>query len=240
MSAVQNEQLAALKRAHPDRFFPLASVPLQAPEAAAQELERAVKQLGLSGAGVGTSAGPRQLDEPEMDVFWAKVQELDVPVMFHPTQRLMLPELGRYYLVNFVGNPLDGTIAITRLVFGGVLERFPRLKLVFCHGGGYAPYQWGRYDHGWAARQEPKERIQKAPSTYLRKMYFDTITHSTSALEYLVQEFGADHVVLGTDYPYDMGLERPVEVIQSLERPDAAAKELIAGGNAARLLGVQA
>lgn len=238
MCAVQNEQLAALKREHPERFFPLAAVPLQDPAAAAAELERAVRQLDLSGAGIGTNAGARQLDDPELDVFWAKVQELDVPVMLHPTQRLMLPELGRYYLVNFVGNPLDGTIAITRLVFGGVLVRFPRLKLVFCHGGGYAPYQWGRYDHGWRVRPEPKERLQEPPSTYLRKLYFDTITHSRSALEYLVSEFGADHVVLGTDYPYDMGLEDPVGLIQSLQGPDADGKALIEGDTAARLLTV--
>ena len=125
---------------------------------------------------------------------------------------------------------------IAALTFGGVLKRHPRLKLVIVHGGGFAPYQFGRFDHGWRVRPEPKVRLDEPPSTFIRRLYFDTITHSKPALEYLVSEFGADHVVLGTDYPYDMGLDDPVGLVDSLSGPDAAGKEQIKGGNAARLL----
>ena len=236
MCAVQNEQLAALHRAQPTRFYPLGCVPLQDPPAAVAEAERAVRQLGLFGLGLGTRLPDRNLDWPELEPFWTVVEELDVPIMFHPGQRLAMPDLKDYYLVNFIGNPLDSTIMIAALAFGGVLKRHPRLKLVIVHAGGFVPYQFGRFDHGWRVRQEPKVHLDEPPSTSIRRLYFDTIAHSRSALEYLVGEFGADHVVLGTDYPYDMGLDDPVGLVDSLSGPDAAGKEQIKGGNAARLL----
>lgn len=233
---VQNEQLAALHRAHPTRFYPLGCVPLQDPALAVAEAERAVKQLGLFGLGLGTRLPDRNLDWPELEPFWSKVEELDVPIMFHPGQRLSMPDLADYYLVNFIGNPLDSTIMIAALAFGGVLKRHPRLKLVIVHAGGFVPYQFGRFDHGWQVRKEPKVRLDEAPSASIRRLYFDTIAHSRPALEYLVGEFGADHVVLGTDYPYDMGLDDPVGLVDSLAGPDEAGKAAIRGGNAARLL----
>ena len=236
MCAVQNEQLAALHRAHPSRFYPLGCVPLQDPPAAVAEAERAIRQLGLYGLGLGTRLPDRNLDWPELEPFWAKIEELDVPIMFHPGQRLSLPELREYYLTNFIGNPLDSTIMVAALAFGGVLKRHPRLKLVIVHAGGFVPYQFGRFDHGWRVRPEPKAKLDEPPSTFIRRLYFDTIAHSRPALEYLVSEFGADHVVLGTDYPYDMGLDDPVGLIDGLSGPDPAAKDQIKGGNAARLL----
>jgi aminocarboxymuconate-semialdehyde decarboxylase len=233
---VQNEQLAGLHKAHPERFFPLGCVPLQDPTAAVAEAERAIRQLGLYGLGLGTGLPGTNLDWPELEPFWTKVEELDVPIMFHPFQRLSLADLSDYYLVNFIGNPLDSTIMVGCLVFGGVLKRHPRLKLVIVHGGGFVPYQFGRFEHGWHVRQEPKVRLDEPPSTSIRRLYFDTITHSQPALEYLVGEFGAEHVVLGSDYPYDMGPDDPVGEIERLKQPSPADKENIKGGNAARLL----
>ena len=240
MCAVQNEQLAKLHRQHPSRFYPLGCVPLQDPRAAVEEAERAVRQLRLYGLGLGTRLPDHNFDWEELEPFWAKVEDLDVPLMCHPTQRLQLPDLKDYYLVNFIGNPLDSTIMIAALVFGGVLKRHPGLKFVIVHGGGFVPYQYGRFDHGWQVRPEPKAKLQELPSTYIRRLYFDIITHAKPALEYLVGEFGADHVVLGTDYPYDMGVADPVGLIDSLTSTDAAGKQAIKGGNAAKLLKIHA
>jgi aminocarboxymuconate-semialdehyde decarboxylase len=237
MCAAQNEQLARLHREYPERFYPLGCVPLQDPQAAVAEAERAVRDLGLFGLGLGTRLPDRNLDWEELEPFWTKIEELDVPLMFHPGQRLAMPDLADYYLVNFIGNPLDSTIMIAALVFGGVLQRHPKLKLVIVHAGGFIPYQFGRFDHGWRVRNEPKVKlVDEPPSTFIRRLYFDIIAHAKPALEYLVGEFGPDHVVLGTDYPYDMGLDDPLGLIDSLISANADGKARIKGGNAARLL----
>ena len=235
---VQNEQLAALQRAHPSRFLPLACVPLQDPAAAAQEARHAVGELGLYGLGLGTRLPDHEFDWPGLEPVWSTVEELGVPVMCHPGQRPSMPDLADYYLVNFIGNPLDTTIMVARLAFGGVLARHPRLELILVHAGGFVPYQFGRFDHGWRVRQEPKVHLsEEPPSTFIRRAcYFDTIAHSQPALEYLVRTFGADHVVLGSDYPYDMGLDDPRAVLSAL---DPAAQEQIAARNAERLLNLK-
>jgi aminocarboxymuconate-semialdehyde decarboxylase len=151
-----------------------------------------------------------------------------------------MDRLGKYYLNNFIGNPLDTTIAVASLIFGGVFARYPNLTLCTCHGGGFMPYQFGRFDHGYAERDEPRVVIQQPPSAYLKQVNFDIITHSKPALEYLVQTFGPDRVMLGTDYPFDMGLTDPLGLINSLDSTDAAGKAKIAGGNAAKLLKLEA
>jgi aminocarboxymuconate-semialdehyde decarboxylase len=236
-----NDELAALVDRHPEHFAGwVAAVAMNDPDAAVEEAERAIRQLGLYGLGLGTRLPDHNFDWEGLEPFWAKVEELDVPIMCHPTQRLQLPDLKDYYLVNFIGNPLDSTIMIAALVFGGVLKRHPGLKFVIVHGGGFVPYQYGRFDHGWEVRPEPKAKLQELPSTYVRRLYFDIITHAKPALEYLVGEFGADHVVLGTDYPYDMGVADPVGLIDSLTSTDAAGKQAIKGGNAAKLLKIHA
>jgi aminocarboxymuconate-semialdehyde decarboxylase len=214
----QNEQLAALHAAYPERFLPLGCVPLQDPGLACQEAEYCVRRLGLFGLGLGTRLPDHEFDWPELEAFWTTVEALDVPVMCHPTQRLSLPDLADYYLVNFIGNPLDTTIMVARLVFGGVLARHPRLKLVLVHAGGFVPYQFGRFDHGWRVRQEPRLHLpDQPPSTFIRRLFFDTIAHSRPALDYLIGTLGADHVVLGTDYPYDMGLDDPQAALAHLD-----------------------
>jgi aminocarboxymuconate-semialdehyde decarboxylase len=231
---VQNEQLAGLHTSYPSRFFPLACVPLQDPDAACQEAERCIRQLGLFGLGLGTRLPDHEFDWPALEPFWTTVEALDVPVLFHPSQRLATPELGDYYLVNFIGNPLDTTVMVARLVFGGVLARHPRLKLVLVHAGGFVPYQFGRFDHGWRVRPEARVQVSDVPpSTFIRRYFFDTIAHSQPALDYLIRTFGADHVVLGTDYPYDMGLDDPQTVLADL---DPSVREQITTRTPERLL----
>ncbi|MCC7107219.1 MAG: amidohydrolase [Chloroflexi bacterium] len=236
----QNEGLAALARAHPGRFYPLAAVPLQDPAAAARELERAVKQLGMYGVETGSNVAGKNFDDPSLEPFFAKLDELGCFWLIHPDRVAPKERLGKYQLMNLVGNPTDTTIAIASLVFGGIFERYPNVRVVTCHAGGFYPYQYGRLERGYRVLDEPKAAIAREPSSYADRVYFDIITHSKPALEYLVQTFGADHVLLGTDSPfiYSMGLSDPVGVIESLESVDADGKALIAGGNAARLLGI--
>lgn len=234
---IQNNRIAEILRQHPDRFYGFATVPLQHAAAAATELERAIG-LGMHGAEICTNVAGRNLDDPELDAFWAKAEALNAPILLHPHNVAAMDRLGKYYLNNLIGNPLDSTIAIASLIFGGVLDRFPNLKLCFVHGGGYFPYQWGRLEHGYHVRTEPHVNGARPPREYLDRFAFDTITHSTGALEYLIKTFGANRVVMGTDYPFDMGLEDPLPVVQSLTSVTDDEKAAILGGNAARLIGV--
>jgi aminocarboxymuconate-semialdehyde decarboxylase len=229
---VQNEGFAQLKQRYPGKFAPLAAVPLQDGEAAAAELERAVKQLGLHGVATGTSSGANPLDSEHLEPFYAKLNELRVPWFIHSYGAVSVPPFRKYYLNNFVGNPLETTIAVTSLIFGGVMERYPNIRCWTAHAGGYVPYQFGRYDHGYQWRDEPKVIIKKPPSEYLHAFMFDIIAHSKPALNYLVQTFGPEQVYLGTDYPFDMGLPDPLGTIAAIETTDEAGKELIRSGNA--------
>ena len=239
-SQAQNEGLARLMKQNPGKFYPLCAVPLQDPEAAAAELERAVRQLGLFGVETGTNVAGRNLDDLMLEPFYRKLAELGCFWLIHPWQAAPMDRMGSYYMINIVGFPLETTVAVASLIFGGVIERHPQIRVCTCHAGGFVPYQYGRFDHGFEVRAEAKAVIKKKPSEYLRAFYFDTITHSRPVLEYLVRNFGPEHVMLGTDYPFDMGVVDPVGLIGSLESTDAAGKALIEGGNAAKLLGIRA
>ena len=229
---VQNEQFAELKKKYPGKFAPLAAVPLQDGQAAADELERAIKVLGLHGVGTGTSVGAQPLDAEHLEPFYAKLNELQVPWFIHSYGAVRVPQFGKYYLNNFVGNPLEATIAVASLIFGGVIKRYPNIRCWTPHAGGYVPYQFGRYDHGYEWRDEPKVVIKKKPGEYLYAFKFDIIAHSKPALDYLVQTFGPERVYLGTDYPFDMGLADPVSVTEAIRTTDRTGKDLIKGGNA--------
>lgn len=237
-SKVQNEQFAELKKQHPGKFAPLAAVPLQDGQAAADELERAVKVIGLHGVATGTSVADQPLDSEHLEPFYAKLNELQVPWFIHSYGAVRTKEFGKYYLNNFVGNPLETTIAVCSLIFGGVIERYPNIRCWTPHAGGYVPYQFGRYDHGYQWRDEPKVIIDRKPSEYLGAFKFDIIAHSKPALNYLVQAFGPEQVYLGTDYPFDMGLPDPLGTIEAVETTDAAGKDRIRGGNARAALGL--
>jgi aminocarboxymuconate-semialdehyde decarboxylase len=231
-SKIQNEEFARLKRDHPGKFAPLAAVPLQDGEAAAAELERAVKTLGLHGVATSTSLHDRNLDDPGLEPFYAKLNELQVPWFIHPSFAPIAQRAPKYYLTNLVGNPLETTIAISCLIFGGVMERYPNIRCWTAHAGGTVPYQFGRLDHGHHWRPEPKVNVQKPPSSYLTAFLFDIIAHSEPALDYLVQTFGAERVYLGTDYPFDMGVPDPLAVVDNIQTTDAAGKERIRESNA--------
>jgi aminocarboxymuconate-semialdehyde decarboxylase len=235
---VQNELLAQLKKDYPGKFAPLAAVPLQDGQAAADELERAVTQLRLHGVATSTSVGATNLDTEDLEPFYAKLNELDVPWFIHPSGSTVRSRFPRYYLENFVGNPFETTVAVCSLIFGGVMERYPNIRCWTPHAGGYVPFQFGRYDHGYEWRDEPKAVIQKKPSEYLGAFKFDIIAHSKPALDYLVQTFGPERVYLGTDYPFDMGLPDPVGVADAIQTTDQAGKALIKGGNARAALGL--
>src|SRR3954463_4286525 len=236
VSAIQNEQIAKLVKAHPARFLGIATLPMQAPERAAAELRRAVRSLGLRGTMIASNVNGRNLDDPELEPVWAAAAELDVLVLIHPYNVAGADRLRSYYLNNLIGNPLDTTIAAACLVFGGVLERHPNLKVCLVHGGGFVPYQAGRFLHGWHVRKEPKNKLPKPPTESLGRFYFDTIVHSKDVLEFLVGNAGVERVLLGGDYPFDMGMPDGVKQVRGLSIP-AGDQASILGGRAKALLG---
>ncbi|MGP0090106.1 MAG: amidohydrolase family protein [Xanthobacteraceae bacterium] len=220
-AAIQNDQIAKLVNAHPDRFLGIATLPTQAPERAADELHRSMRKLGLRGAMIGSNAQGKNLDDPSFEPLWAAAAELDAFLFIHPVTVAGADRLKSYYLTNLIGNPLDTTIAAAALVFGGVLERYPELKVCLAHGGGFVPYQAGRWAHGWQVRPEPKKALPHSPEPEIGRFLFDSILHSKAALEYLVQSVGAARVLLGSDYPYDMGMLDCVQHVRSLSISEA-------------------
>jgi aminocarboxymuconate-semialdehyde decarboxylase len=235
-SRIQNEQLAKLIRSRPDRFLGMATLPMQAPRQAADELRHAVTALGLRGAQIGSNIAGKNLDDPELDAVWAAAAELDALVLVHPVAVAGADRLSSYYLTNLIGNPLDTTIAAASLVFGGVLERYPSLKFCLAHGGGFVPYQAGRFVHGWQVRPEPRTRLKKPPAESLKRFYYDTIVHSKDALEFLVDTAGPDRVLLGSDYPFDMGMLDGVLQVRGLSISSAEQASIL-GERALALLG---
>jgi aminocarboxymuconate-semialdehyde decarboxylase len=233
---IQNEQLAKLVKTHPGRFQGIATVPMQAPQQAADELRHAMTVLGLRGMQIGSNIAGKNLDDPELEPVWAAAAELGAFILLHPINVAGIDRLGSYYLNNLIGNPLDTTIAAACLVFSGVLERHPSLKICLAHGGGFVPYQAGRFVHGWHVRAEPKKKLPKPPTDSLQRFYFDTIVHSKEVLEFLVGNAGADRVLLGSDYPFDMGTPDGVLQVRSLSLP-AAEQASILGGLAQTMLG---
>ena len=233
---IQNEQLAKLVKARPDRFLAIATLPMQAPKLAADELVHAIRVLGLSGAQIGSNVAGRNLDDPELEPVWATAAELGAFILLHPINVAGVDRLSSYYLNNLIGNPLDTTIAAACLVFSGVLERHPSLKICLAHGGGFVPYQAGRFLHGWHVRKEPKSKLPKPPTESLGRFYFDTIVHSKEVLEFLVGNAGVNRVLLGSDYPFDMGMPDGVLQVRGLSIP-ASDQASILGGRAKALLG---
>jgi aminocarboxymuconate-semialdehyde decarboxylase len=235
-AALQNDQIAAVANHHPDRFMGLATLPLQDPAKAANELKRSIVALGLRGAQIGSNVNGRNLDDPALEPVWATANELKAFMLIHPHGEILPGErLKQYYMRNFVGLPFETTMAGAALVFGGVLERFPDIKFCLCHGGGYVPYQAGRFVHAWHVRGEPKARLKESPEASLGRLYYDTIVHSEHALRFLIDAVGADHVLLGSDYPFDMGNLDCVARVQALSAPQAV-RDTVLGKRAMELL----
>jgi aminocarboxymuconate-semialdehyde decarboxylase len=233
-----NDGLAEYVGRKPDRFVALGTVPLMDGSEAARELERCTNSLGMKGAQILTNVGGRELSDPAYTAFWKKAEELGSLVVIHPNGFTEARRFTRFYFNNVIGNPLETTIALHYLIFDGVLERHPNLKLLAVHGGGYLPAYSGRIDHAWGARSDSHADLPHPPTTYLKKIYFDTVVFTPYQLRELVRLFGADHIVMGTDYPFDMGEYDPLGHVASVEDFDSATVAAIAGGNARRLLGI--
>ena len=232
-----NDQLAEAVARHPTRLVALGSVPMQDSAKAVVELDRAVTKLGLRGVEIATNINGRYFDDPAFNPFWEAAQAFDALIFVHPNQVVGADRMKEFNLANLIGNPTDTSLAVAKLIFSGVLVRYPKLKLLLAHAGGFLPYTWGRLDRGYRIQDSATAKIPKAPGEYIRLLNFDTITHSTMALEYLVANFGADHVVLGSDYPYDMGDPEPVASLRAT-RIDDSSLEQIASANACKLLGI--
>ncbi|MHB8382012.1 MAG: amidohydrolase family protein [Candidatus Binataceae bacterium] len=234
IAQVNNDAMAALGAMDSRRFKPLASVPMQDPAAAARELQRAAG-LGLRGVEIPPKVIERQLDEPDFEVFWAAAESLRMVVCIHPFEAAPSGALARFFLGNLVGNLYDTGLAAALLIYGGVLERHPNLRIVLYHAGGALPALVGRLDMGYRIVPECQKAIPRAPSTYLSQFYFDIIAHNREMLGHLVRTYGADRFVVGTDYPLPAGLEHPVAEVKALGL-DSAAEARILGGNARELL----
>ena len=236
-----NEGIAKVVADTPDRFVGMGSVPLQNAELAIAELEHCVKNLGFRGIEICTSVNGKNLTDPDLglDKFFARAEELGVLIFMHPLGWTQADRLTHHYFNNVIGNPLDSTVAVSHLIFDGVLARYPKLKFLVAHGGGFIAHYWARMDHAWRARPDCRTVIKRKPSSYLEKFYFDSITFDPEMLKRLIDRFGADHVVLGTDYPYDMGEDDPLGLVAQVKRLSKADRDLVIGGNAARLLKIK-
>ncbi len=231
---VQNDALAGVVKQYPARIAALGLIPLQDVPLAVQELERLMK-AGLQGVEIGTHVNGVYPGDVRFRPFWEACEALGALVFIHPAEGGGRPELRDYYMWNVIGNPLETTIAAGHLILSGVMESYPRLKILLAHGGGTLPWLHGRLDHGFRARPEIHQSISRLPTEYLKLFYFDTITHDREVLRALVDFVGVEHVLLGSDYPFDMGNENPADLVRSADL-DPKAEQAILGGNASRLL----
>jgi predicted TIM-barrel fold metal-dependent hydrolase len=237
---LQNEKLAELCGAHPDRFAAFASLALQIPELAVTQLETAMKKLGLRGAAIGGNVAGEAFSDPKFHPVWAKAEELGAVLFIHPqgTPELAKKLSGSGYLTNTIGFPLDTTIALQHLIFEGTLDKFPGLKVLAAHGGGYFPSYAPRSDHGcFISPQNCEIKLKKQPTDYLNQLYFDSLVFTPEALRHLVAQVGASQIMLGTDNPFPWE-GHPVDHVFATTTLSDEDKVAILGGNAARLLGV--
>ena len=222
----------------PERLTGLGLVPLQHPERIVECVDDAILGRGLAGIEISSFAGDVELSDPRLEPFWSRVEELGAVVFLHPFGCSLDERLDRFYLSNTVGQPTENAVALSHLIFGGVLDRHPGLKLVAAHGGGYLPFAIGRSDHAWRVRPEAHGCAQE-PSSYLRRIWFDTVVHDPRALRTLVEVAGESQVLLGSDFPFDMGLDDPVAFVRGAGLSDdtvdsileANAEALLAAGS---------
>lgn len=237
LNRIQNDGIAQSVRDGDGRFLGMCSVPLQDPKAAVAELRRATKKLGLRGVEIGTNVAGKNLDDRSLWPFYEAAQELGTPIMIHPMDVVGKDRLAKYYLGNFIGNPLETTIAAASLIFGGVLDAFPRLKFYLVHGGGFLPYQIWRFDHGYGVRPEAKTCAHR-PSYYLKMLHIDTMLFDPRTIEYLIRLQTPDRVVLGTDYPFDMADRKMISVMRRVSITREGMLKIL-NRNAARLFDIR-
>lgn len=220
---LHNDAMIDMAHAHPDRFVVLGTLPLQDTDLALKELERLASVDAVVGLEMGTNVAGRNLDHESLRPVWGAAEEIGFAVVLHPDNVAGADRMHDYYLHNFVGNPADTTVAAGSLMFGGVLVEHPDLRVALLHGGGFLPYQIGRFEHGWSVRPEPREKLAQSPRELLHRFYFDTLTHDTDSLRFLLERVGADRLCLGTDYPFDMADETPLtSIAAAIEDQDVA------------------
>lgn len=237
LARVQNEDIAALVAQSPSRFVGLGTLPMRFPVRAVAEAVHAVEELGLVGFQIDTRVEGRDLSNPIFDALYARLSALRAPLFIHPLGFSHGQRLKPYFMVNSVGQPLEETIAISHLIFGGVLDRHPQLDIVIAHGGGYFPFYAGRMDHAWKVRPEVHRLTADQPSTYLKRLWFDSCVFRSDLLEALVAMAGADRVMMGSDYPFDMGDATPVDLVRQARLSDSEHAKILSG-NAAGLFGI--
>ena len=234
-----NDYIAELAQSYPQRFSGMATLPMQDLNAAIAELDRSVNQLGLKGAQINDQVNGKTLDHPDFGPFWKSAEQLGALIFFHQQgdDTIVAPRDTKGYAIdNSIGNLADRAVTFATLVFGGVLDKYPDLKVCLAHGGGFTCFGAGRMDRGWQVRSEARIHGVDTPSTYLSKVYYDCLTHSEAVLRYMIDSAGVDRIFLGSDWPYDMGIDSPVEWVNSLESLTQDEKEAILWKNLERVL----
>jgi aminocarboxymuconate-semialdehyde decarboxylase len=235
LTVVFNDALADAHRAHPARLVGLATLPLQAPDLAVREVERAAKLPGVRGFYAATRVLDKELSDPAFFPVYEAIQAQGLPLFLHPVHVIGHERLEAHYLTNLLGNPFEAAIAAAHLIFGGVLDRFPDLVIVLPHAGGAFPWLVGRLHRGWEKRADLK-KIEHGPIGYLRRFYYDTIGYSDAVVDYLVRHIGADRVMMGSDYCFPVAYEQPAAIVTQNPFLGDADKGAILEGNARRLL----
>ena len=235
LSAVYNDEVARAHEKSPQRFVGLATLPMHEPDLARREAERAARLPGVRGVYLATAILERELSDEAFFPVYETLEGLGLPMFLHPVFVIGEERLKKFYLTNLLGNPFESAIAAAHLIFGGVLDRFPRLEIVLPHAGGAFPWLAGRLNRGWEKRQDLKH-IESAPVEYLRRFHYDTIGYSDPVVDYLVRHVGADRIMMGSDYCFPIAYERPVEIVTANLHLSADAKQAILWGNARKLL----
>jgi aminocarboxymuconate-semialdehyde decarboxylase len=240
LARILNDHIAEVVRAHPGRFFGLGTLPLQAPDLAVREMERCIKELGLHGVEIGTLVNDWNLDDAALFPVLQTAARLGAAVFVHPWDMLGRDRMKKYWLPWLVGMPAETSLAICSLIFGGVLERLPRLRVAFAHGGGAFPGTVGRIEHGFCVRPDLcAVENDKNPRHYLGKFYLDSLVHDPDMLRHLIRLVGAERIALGSDYPFPLGESAPGKLIESLTDLPAAMRERMLAGTALEFLGVE-
>ena len=240
LSMILNDHIAGVVADYPDRFLGLATLPMQAPDMAARELERCVKELGMDGVQIGSHINDWNLDVEQLDPFYAAAEELGAAIFIHPWDMMGREEMPKYWLPWLVGMPAETTRAICSILFGGVLDRYPKLRFCFAHGGGSFPFTLGRIEHGFAVRPDLVQiHTQRGPREYLPQLYFDSLVHEPAALRYMLELVGANRMMLGSDYPFPLGEDHPGKMIEELGDLSRDITEQLLWRTAVEWLGVE-
>ncbi|TPX34569.1 aminocarboxymuconate-semialdehyde decarboxylase [Synchytrium microbalum] len=233
-----NDNIAFTCAQNPKRFIGLATIPMQAPQLAIEELQRCVNELGFKGIQIGSHVNDWNLDAEELEPIWTACEELDVAVFIHPWDMDGSKRNSKYWFPWLIGMPCETTMAISSLIFGGVLERHPKLRVCLSHGGGSFPYTMGRIEHGWRVRPDLFPTKIQNPLSYIPRIYCDSLVHDADALEFLVKKFGAKRLMLGSDYPFPLGEHEPGQLVESVTFLSREDKASILGLNALEFLGL--